>query len=112
MLKITQIILALALLWGFQAHAFTDAQNQSVEQMGKLNGIALVCRFFDQVTPIKKALVEALPKRRELGRAFEAVTDKAYREFIAAKATCPTAEDFAADLDAAIQALNQSFSSK
>jgi len=112
MLKHTQIVSALLLLWGSQVHAFTDEQNQSIEQMGELNGIALSCRYFDQVKHIKKALVEALPKRRELGRTFEAVTDKTYREFIATKASCPTAEAFAADVDAAIQMLNQSFSAK
>ncbi|WP_456379310.1 hypothetical protein [Thiolapillus sp.] len=110
MFKTTQVILALLLLWGFQAQATTDAQTQSLEQMGKLNGIALGCRYFDQVKTIKKALVQALPKRRELGRIFETVTDQTYREFVASKTACPSAEAFAADLETAIQNLNQNFS--
>lgn len=112
MFRSTRIVLALWLLWGFQAQAATEGQTQSLEKMGKLNGIALGCRYFDQVKTIKKALVQALPKRRELGRIFEAVTDQTYREFIASKTACPSAEAFAADLEAAIQNLNQSFSSE
>ncbi len=110
MFKSTQIILALLLMWGFQALATTDEQTQSLEQMGKLNGIALGCRYFDQVKIIKKALVQALPKRRELGRVFESVTDQTYREFVASKAACPAPEAFAAELEAAIESLNQNFS--
>ncbi len=110
MFKSTQLILALLLLWSFQAQATTEKQTQSLEKMGKLNGIALGCRYFDQVKTIKKALVQALPKRRELGRTFEAVTDQTYREFVASKAACPAPDAFAADLEAAIQHLNQNFS--
>ena len=109
MLKSTPLVLALLLLWGFQAQAATEEQTQSLEKMGKLNGIALSCRYFDQVKTIKKALVQALPKRRELGRTFEAVTDRVYREFMASKAACPTPEAFAADLELAIRQLNQHF---
>lgn len=111
MIMFRKVVLLFLLLLGLPAHAFTDEQNQSIEQMGRLNGIALSCRYFDQVKHIKKALVEALPKRRELGRAFEAVTDQTYREFIANKSTCPTAEAFAADVEMTIQTLKQRFSS-
>ncbi|WP_456412014.1 hypothetical protein [Thiolapillus sp.] len=110
MLKSTRFVLALLLLWSFPAQATTEEQTQSLEKMGQLNGIALGCRYFDQVKAIKKALVQALPKRRELGRTFEAVTDQTYREFVASKAACPSTEAFAADLEAAIQRLNQNFS--
>ncbi len=110
--RITSLIL-LSLLWATaQATVFTDEQNQTIEQMGKLNGTALSCRYFDQVKHIKKALVEALPKRRELGRQFEAVTDKTYRELMANKTACPTADEFASNVDAGIQQLNKAFSNK
>lgn len=112
MASMNKILLALSvlLLWAtVQAADFTDQQNQSIEQMGSLNGTALSCRYFDQVKHIKKALVQALPKRRELGRQFEAVTDETYRGFLTNKTPCPSAEAFTKEVEAGIQQLNQAF---
>lgn len=87
----------------------SDAQYRQIEKLGQLNGVALSCSFFDQTARIKQALVKALPKRRELGNQFEVITNEAYLDFIQKGATCPDAQQFGAQVDAAIQGLGEAF---
>ena len=102
------VIFALTLFAG-QGLAISDTQYRAVEQMGKLNGVALQCRYFEQTKIIKKALVNALPKRRQLGEAFERVTHDSFMEFMESQATCPEETDFNQAVEEAIRQLNQVF---
>lgn len=90
-------------------HAITDEQYRTVENIGKLNGIALQCGFYDQTRIMKKALVNALPKRRQLGQAFETVTNESFMAFMEANSSCPDEADFSKEVDESIRLLNQAF---
>lgn len=108
--KIVQILISIVLtLSASQAPAITDAQYHAVERMGKLNGIALQCGYYDQTRRLKKALISALPKRRQLGQAFETVTNESYMAFLEAGSACQEQAEFSGEVDSAIQLLNQAF---
>jgi len=102
------VIMALAV----QAQAVTDHQYNSIKQLGELNGVALNCKFLDETRRMKKALVQALPKRRQLGQAFDDITNNSFLAFIQAKSPCPDAAEFSEKVDTAIQALNAAFSTQ
>jgi hypothetical protein len=84
--------------------------NQAVAELGRLNGIALNCRYFGEVKRIKRILIESLPKRRELGQLFEDQTDASFKAFIKTGAACPSPAAFALEVDAAAAELTRTLS--
>lgn len=58
---------------------------------------------------MKAALVETLPKRRELGLAFDDVTNESFVKFIDEGRSCPESEEFTHQVDSAIEALKKAF---
>lgn len=102
----------IALVWTLQAQAITDEQYKSIKGLGDLNGVALHCRFITEIPRMKRALVTALPKRRQLGEAFESITSDSYLAFIQANATCPEEMVFTRQVDEAIDRLDAAFSTK
>lgn len=99
------------LLLAFQAQAFSDEQHQTVMRLGELNGIALQCGQFDQTKRMKQALITELPKLRALGQMFEEATHNAFVAFSEQGKTCPPPAQLGQDIDAAITALHQAYSS-
>ncbi len=97
------------LLWAGGVAAVSDAQYQAIRGLGELNGIALQCHYLDQTRRMKKALVEALPKRRALGQGFDDVTNEAFLRFIEEKARCPERAEFEQRVGEAIQVLRRAF---
>ena len=91
------------------AKSVSDEQYESISVLGRLNGVALQCRYLGETQRMKQALIETLPKRRELGMAFDQITNDAFLEFFERDETCPEASDFAESVDEAIQMLKQSF---
>ena len=87
----------------------SDSQYESIKALGMLNGVALHCRYLEETQRMKQALVSTLPKRRELGMAFDQITNDAFLGFIERNETCPEASGFRESVDQAIQSLNQSF---
>ncbi len=103
-------ITVIFVLSAFQAVAATDEQLNSIKRMGELNGVALQCKYLAEMRRMKKALVAALPKRRQLGQTFDDVTNTSFLSFIQAKSVCPAEQQFVLDVDAAIAGLNLAFS--
>ena len=107
--------LLLALLAAMPAASLGDTPDKAglaaVEELGRLNGIALNCRYFDQVKRIKQILIDNLPKRRELGQVFEEKTDASFKEFIQSGAACPSPVAFASDVGKAGDELARVFAS-
>ncbi|MCB1759695.1 MAG: hypothetical protein KDI68_07935 [Gammaproteobacteria bacterium] len=89
--------------------ALSPQQFDTIKVLGDLNAVALQCGHLDQTRRIKTALVAHLPKRRELGFAFDQQTHTAFLRFIEDEERCPDAIGFAAEVDAAIERLRQSF---
>ncbi|WP_456372733.1 hypothetical protein [Thiolapillus sp.] len=98
-------LLALILPLLAQAAPLDKAGLAAVEELGRLNGIALNCRYFDQVRNIKQTLIDRLPKRRELGQIFEQKTDESFKAFIQSGSACPSPATFAAEVDKATHTL-------
>jgi len=108
-MRITYIIPALISLAAVPVAAVTDAQFDTIRNLGRLNGVALHCQYLSETKRMKKALVNTLPKRRELGLAFDELTNKSFIEFINEGQSCPVKADFLRQVDTAIRALQESF---
>ena len=103
-------LLIVAAIWTMPANAVSDIQYNSIKRMGELNGVALQCRYFHETRRMKKALTATLPKRRQLGQAFDESTNDSFMAFIETNATCPDEAEFARQVDTGIQELDAAFS--
>ncbi len=92
-----------------QVHASEQEQVAAISGLGVLNGIALHCRYVAETRRMKRSLVVALPKRRQLGRIFEEQTNESFLAFISDNASCPAEAELASRVDAAIEALDEVF---
>jgi hypothetical protein len=90
--------------------AVDEAQYEAVRGLGALNGTALQCGRFDEVRRMKKAMVEALPKRRALGQVYENATNESFLRFAEQGSDCPGKADLKQRIDTAIGALRKAFS--
>ncbi len=86
-----------------------DPHQQALARMGELNGVALACRYFDQTRRIKRALIEGLPKQRELGQAFDEKTNESFMAFVNSGKPCPSPAVFTEDVGQAIESLNRAY---
>jgi len=84
-------------------------QREAVSRLGELNGIALQCRYLDQVRRMKQAVIGAAPQEREFGADFDAATNRAFLAFIDKGARCPGRATFEARVGTRIEELNASF---
>jgi len=87
-----------------------DARLQAIARMGQLNGIALQCRYLDQMRRIKQVLIKNLPKERALGEWFEKTTQDAFMDFMQNDRACPGLIEFENDLDRASRQIEEVFS--
>jgi len=97
------------MLSAFQAVAATEDQLNSIKHIGKLNGVALHCKFLTEARRMKLALVAALPKRRHLGQTFDDSTNESFLAFIQKQSICPDKQQFILKVDAAVADLNKTF---
>lgn len=90
---------------------FADAEDQhaAITRLGELNGVALQCRYFEQMQRIKQTLVVNLPKKRELGLLFEDATNRSFLAFMQQDETCPGSADFVSQIDSAVSDLEAAF---
>ena len=86
-----------------------DNERLSIEAMGDLNGVALICRFPEIAKRLKLGMIENLPKVREYGALFDSQTNVSYLDFINTKKKCPTKVEFSEKVDAAITQLKSVF---
>ena len=106
---ITVLVTALAALPSAPVGAVSEAQFETIRSLGVLNGVALHCQYLDETRRMKAALVETLPKRRELGLAFDEMTNESFIKFIEEGLTCPDSAKFTDQVDSAIEALKKAF---
>jgi hypothetical protein len=95
-----------------QAEGITELQFSAIKKMGELNGVALNCRFLAETQRMKKALVLALPKRRQFGEVFDTETNTAFLSFIENKLDCPKEAVLSNEVDDAIINLDTVFADK
>ena len=85
-------LLAVILALSLPSLAFTaddDPRYAAVKGLGGLNGVALQCKYIDQVRRMKSAVVANAPKERSFGLAFDEATNEAFLAFIRDGKTCP-----------------------
>jgi len=103
------IMLIVALFAVTSAQAATESQLNAIAKMGELNGVALQCRYLDQMQRIKMTLVLHLPKQRELGDWFESTTSSSFMDFMTKNSACPGAVPFVEQVDAAVIDIETTF---
>lgn len=86
-----------------------DEQLHVVEDLGRLNGIALQCKNYQQAQRIKSALIEHLPKERQLGQLFEDVTNESFLAALEDKGGCPGEGALGDRVNSGIEALKMAF---
>ncbi len=86
-----------------------DPRYQAVDALGELNGLALQCKYIDQVRRMKAAVVDNAPKERSFGLAFDQATNRAFLEFNRAGGSCPGPDLMARRVDAAIETVRSVF---
>jgi len=108
-----RIFITLALLLPFlmssRPQAAADGQLQAIEDLGRLNGVALQCKYFQQAQRIKSALIIYLPKERQLGQRFEDATNESFLDSLEDATACPGKDALAARVDAGIKTLKKVF---
>lgn len=97
------------------AHARAWSANQdrvyeAVDALGELNGIALQCRYIDQVRRMKAAVVAYVPKERLYGQAFDEATNRSFIRFIEEEGGCPSKPTFEREVGHRIDVLQNSVS--
>ena len=105
------IILAIFLtaLNSNRLQAASGEQLHAVEDLGRLNGIALQCKYFQQAQRIKSSLVVHLPKERQLGRLFEDATHESFLAFLEDATGCPGEDALGDQVGAGIETLKKLF---
>jgi len=93
----------------FASGAASDGQLKALSAMGRLNAIALQCRYMPQVQRIKRELVLNLPKQRALGDWFEQKTNESFLNFMQNNTGCPAVLDFDQELQQTIDQLETEF---
>ena len=106
---IQTIFLIYTLLLALPSYAIEEHQFDSIKHLGKLNGIALHCKYIDEVSRLKKAIVEAVPKIEVLGEAFDQETNKSFLETVNSRAACPSKSKLSQQIHNGIEQLEKSF---
>ncbi|MCB1801476.1 MAG: hypothetical protein KDI82_07305 [Gammaproteobacteria bacterium] len=86
-----------------------ESRYQAVGALGELNGVALQCRFLDQVRRMKGAVVAYAPKERSYGLAFDEATNTAFLAFARRNDSCPVRAEFEQEVGRRIEHMAQIF---
>jgi len=86
-----------------------DPRYAAVAGLGQLNGVALQCKYIDEMRRMKAAVVRNAPKERSFGLAFDQATNRAFLRFIEQQESCPHPEDFTRRVDQGIDVLRAAF---
>ena len=89
--------------------AASEAGHAAIRDLGSLNGVALACKFGDEVSRMKAAVVDNAPKLRSYGLAFDDATNAAFLSFIERGDPCPSRNRFSEQVDAAIDEVARVF---
>jgi hypothetical protein len=102
--------LALVLSVSAIAAGEEDPRYAAVKGLGQLNGVALQCKYIDQVRRMKAAVVASAPKDRSFGLAFDTATNEAFLAFIQDDAACPAHAELERRIGHQIDAMRAAFS--
>ncbi len=91
------------------AGAAADPRYDAVIALGNLNGVALNCKYVDQVKRMKAAVVENAPKERSFGLAFDQATNNGFLAFISENQRCPGPARFEREVGNGIEAVKRAF---
>ena len=86
-----------------------DPRYAALAGLGQLNGVALQCKYIDEMRRMKAAVVRNAPKERSFGLAFDQATNGAFLRFIEQQESCPHPEDFTRRVDQRIDVLRAVF---
>lgn len=86
-----------------------ESRYDAVKALGRLNGIALQCKYIGQVSRMKQAVVETVPKERSFGLAFDQAANDSFLAFIQEQSPCPGPAGFENDVSQQIELLQQRF---
>ena len=89
--------------------ADSDTRYDAVKALGRLNGVALQCKYIDQVSRMKQAVVKRVPKERSFGLAFDQAANDSFLAFIQERSPCPGPAGFEKDVTQQIEHLEQVF---
>ncbi len=84
-------------------------QVDAVRALGELNGVALQCKYIDQVRRMKAAVVANAPKERVFGLAFDEATNEAFLAFSRKGGPCPGYGGFESQVGERIELVQQVF---
>ena len=108
MRRVIAILLIVVFTQSAQADPMAN-QVEAVRALGELNGIALQCKYIDQVRRMKAAVVANAPKERVFGLAFDEATNDAFLAFARSSSRCPGYAGFEAQVGEHIEVLRKVF---
>lgn len=86
-----------------------ESRYEAVSGLGALNGIALQCKYLDQVRRMKAAVVAYAPKERSFGLAFDQATNEAFLAFARRGEVCPAHVSFEQQVGQQVDRMAQMF---
>lgn len=89
--------------------ADADPRYAAIEGLGALNGVALHCKYLDQVRRMKAAVVASAPKERSFGMAFDQSTNDAFLAFVRGAQGCPPHDSLERQVGQQIEVLTEAF---
>ncbi len=86
-----------------------DPRYAAVKGLGALNGVALQCKYLDQVRRMKGAVVAYAPKERSFGLAFDQATNDAFLAFAKNQEACPSHDALERQVGHQVDRMSQAF---
>ncbi len=105
-------VMFLALTAAATVSASDDARYQAVSALGELNGVALQCKYLDQVRRMKAAVVDHAPKERSFGLAFDQATNDSFLAFVRSGVGCPPHESLERQVGHQIDRMAEAFAAR
>lgn len=105
-------VLPALLLVAADGVAVGGARHQAIRDLGALNGVALQCRFVEEMRRMKQAVVSNAPKQRSYGLAFDESTNQSFLQFIEQGKTCPHPDNFHRQVGHLIDKVEQIFAAE
>jgi len=89
-----------------------DPRYAAVAALGELNGVALQCKYLDQVRRMKAAVVMHAPKERSFGLAFDEATNEAFLAFARQGGACPVHDEMERQVGHRIDRMAEAFNAR
>lgn len=102
--KLLSALLLAGLSWQVPLAAANDSANdsslqQTVSELGRLNGIALACNQPALTARAREIMIDTVPKERSIGEYFEQATQQSFLAYGSAGKTCPDGKALASQVD-------------